>query len=212
MRSWSPSLSWRGRRLHRRRTTLAATASIGIFGQSTMVSRDVKYNIGGERSQLTMIMYSQRFGHELRVFLRRRFTGPLLLGLVIGGLPIGVVFSRLTGRPISTEILRFIVDLTPIAISVAVLGAILTRGDSWRSLWRGAFVASLAACVPLPTLACTVLTRLNLGTFALENVPLLVFLFALWATAVAIPSWLLAATYTVFRRHRAMAISQFNQG
>jgi hypothetical protein len=132
--------------------------------------------------------------------LRRPVGGPLLLGLIVGGLPCAVAFERLGGRVVSAELLRFVLLLTPIAIIVAVVGALLGAERGWKGLLVGGLLTSLWTCVPLPSFVCLVLvSRYGYDVFP-SNLAALVEIFVFWALAVGVSSWLLAFVVTVLKR------------
>jgi hypothetical protein len=139
--------------------------------------------------------------HRTLSVLRRPISGPFLFGFVFGGIPFGIMFSRLGGTVISANLLGRILQLTPAAVVVATIGAVLSVNSSWGHILGRASLASLGACVPVPTIICTALAwHWGYEAFSAENLPFLVGIFIGWAVAVTIPSWLLALTYTIFRR------------
>ena len=132
--------------------------------------------------------------------MRRPVAGPFWLGLLFGGVPCGIGFSRLSGRLYTPELMRYLLFLTPVVFLVTVLGAVANTTGNWISLTRRAFLAALAACVPLPIVVCTVLgwSDRRWGAFAPENSLVLVGLFSVWAVVVAIPGWLVASLVAAF--------------
>src|SRR2546427_9966994 len=94
---------------------------------------------------------------RIQTVLRMPVMGSLLFGLVVGGIPLAVVFARLGGRVVSPELLRFMVDLTPVAIVVVTVGVVLTARGGWKDLLCKALLASFGACTPLPITVCAIL-------------------------------------------------------
>jgi len=139
--------------------------------------------------------------------LRRPLLGPLLFGLVFAGIPFGIAFNLLGGTVISANLFGRILDLTPAAIVVTTLSAVVDVSSGWpHILWRASFT-SLATCVPLPTIVCTALA-LHSGYKALSTDYLLtlIILFVVCAMAVTIPSWLLALGYAHFKNRRSRSV------
>jgi ascorbate-specific PTS system EIIC-type component UlaA len=132
--------------------------------------------------------------------LRRPIEGPLLLGLIFGGLPFAAVFDRLGGRVVSAELLRFVLLLTPIAILVAAVGALVAAEHGWKGVMVGGFLTSLWACVPLPVIVCLVLAHRYGYDGSAGDFAVLVILFVLWALAVAVSSWLLTFIVMLLKR------------
>jgi len=123
---------------------------------------------------------------------------PLLIGLLFGGIPFGMFLVHL-GLTDSWGY-QFFSWLTPSAVIIAALAAILpAHGNLARLLWR-AFLASLSACVPVPTITWAVLAwRSGFEILDLRNLPFAVILFVLWMLAVTVLGWLLALSYALLR-------------
>jgi hypothetical protein len=141
--------------------------------------------------------------------LRRPLLGPLLFGLVFAGIPFGIMFNFLGDTVISANLFGRILDLTPAAIVVATLSAVLDVNSAWQHiLWRASFT-SFAACVPVPTTVCTELA-LHSGhkAFSANNLPILIILFVVWAVAVTIPSWLFALGYALLKNRRSRRVAR----
>jgi hypothetical protein len=131
--------------------------------------------------------------------LRRPVTGPLAFGLLFGGIPFAVAFHGLGRTVDSPELLGLIARLTPIAIVIATLGAIVGKLHSWKEFLKRSFITSLTMCVPTPAIVCTVLDWPK-WHFEVLSPRLLLFLVALllvWTSVVAIPGWLIAMVYSV---------------
>jgi len=133
---------------------------------------------------------------------------PLLIGLLFGGIPFGMFLVHL-GLTDSWGY-QFFGWLTPFAVFIAALSAILpVNGNPARLLWR-AFLASLSACVPVPTITWAVLGRRSgFEIFDPRNLPYAAILFVLWTLAVTVLGWLLALSCTLLRnRYSRGAISR----
>lgn len=143
------------------------------------------------------------FEHILAL-VRWPSLGPLLIGLLFGGIPFGMflVHLGLTGSWGD----QFFSWLTPSAVFIAGLAASLpVNGGPVRLLWR-AFLASLSACVPVPTIAWAVLAwRSGFEILDLRNLPYAVTLFVLWMLAVTVLGWLLALTYALLKNRYSRA-------
>jgi hypothetical protein len=139
--------------------------------------------------------------------LRRPLAGPLLFGLVFGGGPFAVMFGLLDGAA-AGYILYCMLVLMPIAIIVTSIGAVQTANKGWRSLLVRSFLTSAAACIPTPTVVWDVLDwRWGLGAFSAKDLAAAVYIFSLWAVAVALVSWPLALMYVRLQNRRARKTS-----
>jgi hypothetical protein len=133
--------------------------------------------------------------------IQRPVIGPLLFGMVFGGIPFALVFARLDGNVASPEFVRFALDLTPAAVLVATLGAVLTSRKGWGHLLLRSFLTSLAACIPTPTVVCEVLDWRPRGIPLMAGeLAAFVFVFSIWTIAVTVISWPLALTCAFFQR------------
>jgi len=131
---------------------------------------------------------------------RRPFVGPLIFGLSFGGIPIGLVFSRLGGAVVSPEVLRLMIDLSPVAALVTIIGALLGGDNGWKNLLRRVFLTSLACCVPVPTIVCgRLMWHWGYEVLGANNLHVFVLIFIGWATALTAPCWLLALGYTFLK-------------
>jgi hypothetical protein len=130
--------------------------------------------------------------------------GPLFIGVLFGGIPFGMFLVHL-GLTDSWGN-QFFNWLTPLAVFIAALGAILpVNGSPVRLLWR-AFLASLSACVPVPTITWAVLAwRSGFEILDPRNLPYAVTLFVLWTLAVTVLGWLLALSYALLKNRYARA-------
>jgi membrane protease YdiL (CAAX protease family) len=139
--------------------------------------------------------------------LRRPLLGPVLFGLLYGGLPCGIIFSLL-GREVYTFAhVRFTIALTPLAIVVSTLSPTLGVNRKWQHiLWRVS-LTSFATCVPVPAIVCTAFA-LHWGIWVVEDIPRMITFFGLWAIAVIIPSWLLAFGYALLKNRRSRRVTQ----
>lgn len=140
------------------------------------------------------------FGRTLSI-LRRPSLGPLIFGLLVGGIPFGILLFHLGLTDSWGD--QFFDWLAPVAVLIAALGAILPVNGSPARLLCRAFLASLSACVPMPTITWAVLAwRSGFEILDLRNLPYALILFALWTLAVTVLGWLLALTYAFLKnRH-----------
>jgi hypothetical protein len=132
--------------------------------------------------------------------LRRQFMGPVLFGLLFGGLPFGILLFHL--GPADTWGDHFFVPLTPVAVFVAAMGAITIGNDNSARLLARAFLTSVSACIPVPVLVWTALAwRARFEILDIRNLPYTATLFVLWSLGVAVLGWLLALAL-VFLKNR----------
>jgi hypothetical protein len=135
--------------------------------------------------------------------VRRPLLGPLVCGLVLGGVPIGTAFSIL-GRLIlgSTSVTSDCATwaLALFAVPVTFVGAILGATKAWHHLLRRAVLTSFAACVPIPaTVDMILLSKWGYEVFALQNFWLFMILLLFWWGGAAVSAWVLALTYSRLR-------------
>jgi hypothetical protein len=132
--------------------------------------------------------------------LQRSTLGPILIGLIVGGVPLAIAFSRLGGRLVSAEFLRFALYLTPIPIIVTAIGTIWATNRGWRELLRRALLTSLSACIPLPlTVSCVLMWRFEYDLFSWSGPPVLLAVLLVWSLVVTLLSWLLALAFSANR-------------
>jgi hypothetical protein len=139
---------------------------------------------------MTPADYQHRHRSQLLGSLRRPFTGPLLFGIIFGGIPIGIALA-IWGIPEKSVSLYF--WLSPIAVIVAALSAkmSLNRGV-YHILWR-AFCTSFSIWVPIPGIVWTLIAwHMGLELSYPANFPFNMFIFIFFAAATTIPSWILA--------------------
>jgi hypothetical protein len=137
--------------------------------------------------------------HTLAV-LRRQFVGPVLFGLLSGGVPFGIVLFHL--GPAAGWGDHFFAPLTPVAVFVAAMGAITIGNDNAARLLARAFLTSISACIPIPLLVWTVLAwRGGFEILDIRNLPFAATLFVLWALGATLFGWLLALAL-VFLKNR----------
>jgi hypothetical protein len=136
---------------------------------------------------------------------RKPISGPFWLGLLVGGLPCGVVLSRLPGREFSPELLRYLLFLTPVALLVAILGTLAGVDSRALYLARRALLTALSACLPLPLMVLTTLgfQGRGLDVFAPENFLGVLLILGMWAFAVALPAWLVGLVFNIADKRRA---------
>lgn len=136
--------------------------------------------------------------------LRRPYFGPILIGLVFGGIPSGVILGRLGIYVVTPELFRLIFFLSPLAFLVSTIAAMLGARDDRRGLFIRAFLASFSCCVPLPISVCTyLLWRSGYEPFAAGNFPALILMLGAWGTVVTVSSWLLALGLNLLRKLRS---------
>jgi hypothetical protein len=140
-----------------------------------------------------LLLASESF-KPMTEILRRAIIGPLLLGLVFGGIPASVALVSLGRNIFSAELLRYVLLLSPLVLIVVILGALTARRNKLRDLFRGALLASLAACVPLPISVCFGLALWwGYDSFSQKNILTLFEIFTLWAAMLTLSAWSLAA-------------------
>jgi hypothetical protein len=137
--------------------------------------------------------------------LKQLVLEPLLLGLLIGGIPFAVVFSTLVGKVVSATTFGYMALLTPVGIAVASWSALRGGTSSRGSVFVRAMFSSLGACVPLPTVVCAALIFHDMGSegfFNPRNVPVFAFLFTLWAGLTAFFASAFALAWLVVKNRR----------
>jgi hypothetical protein len=150
----------------------------------------------GQNEQLVPPNHS--YGPLARILrvLRRPLLGPLLFGIVLGGIPIGGMFFRWGVDRIAVNLDGLLYRLTPVAAVLSAWSAELSSNKSWqRLLWR-AFVSSIAVCVPVPVLVWSLMAwHLGYEVFDARNFPFVFFILTTWALMITGPSWLLSLGY-----------------
>jgi hypothetical protein len=131
----------------------------------------------------------------------RPAVGAFVAGLILGGIPLGIIFHSLRGRAHSPELLRFILICTPIATLAVAVSATLYSSSGWRSLLQRVVTASVGACLPLPTAACLELDWSELGyeIFTPNNFSFFVVAFTVWAVVVAMLAGLIICLLRLIR-------------
>jgi hypothetical protein len=136
--------------------------------------------------------------------LRRPSVGPLLIGLLVGGIPSGFLLAALGISGRWDDI--FFRWLTPVAIFVSVLGAVLPQKSSPARLLCQSLITSFSACFAIPTIVWTVLAwREGLEILYVANLPYIAILFTLWSLVVAVMSWLIAMVFTFLKKKYSRA-------
>jgi hypothetical protein len=138
--------------------------------------------------------------------LRRPLLGPLLFGMMFGGIPFAILLSFRGIAAMSTNLYAW---LSPAAIVLAALSAELSMNrTSHQVLWR-AFLTSFAICVPVQAIVWPLLAwHLGYEVFDPRNFPFNVSIFVLWAIAITIPSWLLVLGYGYLKSVRSRRAMQ----
>jgi hypothetical protein len=141
---------------------------------------------------------------RLGTLIRRPIAGPFWLGLLVGGLPSTAVLSRLAGREVSPELLRYLLILTPVTVFAAILGAVVGADCNWICLARRAFLSAAAACLPLPLAIFTFLGWQDLGlyVFSPKGFLVVIIIFLTWTVAAAISAWLIAVAVKIVANRR----------
>jgi hypothetical protein len=132
--------------------------------------------------------------------------GPLLLGLVAVGVPLGAWLWSLGLRGVGDFFFELLIAT---AIFFAALSAIL-RVDGGRSqlFWR-AFLTSFSAYIPLPLLIWTgMLGHACYEILDIRNFPFAVVAFMLCALLATVVGWLLALAVTTFRKKVASEVAK----
>jgi len=139
---------------------------------------------------MTPADYPNRNLSQMPGSLRRPLTGPLLFGIIFGGIPIGIALV-IWGIPDKSVSLYF--WLLPVAIIVAALSANLSPNRGlYHTLWR-AVCTSFSIWIPIPGIVWTLLAwRMGLELSYPANFPLNMFIFVFFAVTTTIPSWILA--------------------
>jgi hypothetical protein len=144
---------------------------------------------------------------------RRPLLGPLLCGLVLGGVPVGTAFSILGmyilgSTSVASDCITWALAL--FAVPVTFVGTILGATNAWNHLLGRAVLASLAMCIPIPaTVDLILLSRWGYEVFDLHNFPLFVILLLIWWLGAAISGWVLALGYSRLRRSSNRAARSF---
>jgi hypothetical protein len=133
---------------------------------------------------------------------RRPLAGPILFGLVFGGIPNGLVIG-LFGKRVTVEFEGILLLLSLFAVPVTVISAVLSVNADWKDLLHRAFFTSLASCVPIPTIVISfLLWNWGYEVFDLHNCPFFVTIFVMWSGVVTLIGWLVALRFSlVQRRH-----------
>ena len=136
---------------------------------------------------------SKKQASEKLSVLRHSVLGPLLFGMIFGGIPFGILLGILGLGALSTKLLEW---LSAIAIILAAVSANLSVSRSLYRILSRAFLTSLGICVPLPTIVWTVLA-LHAGYEISDprNFAFIVALFFSCAVMITIPSWALALVF-----------------
>ena len=158
-----------------------------------------------------MARVNQRPGFTPRALdvVRRPLVGSFLFGLILGGIPLGIVLAIwympvMESSPSNAIIAKFLL----FSILIATAGALLGGSNSWNVLLYRALVVSLAMCIPIP-----LVVDLNMlwatGSEALDvhNFPFHVMLCLVWSVEVTVAGAVLAVSYTMYQRWRSQSIS-----
>jgi hypothetical protein len=151
---------------------------------------------------------STQFGTLILEIVRRPVLGPLIFGLLVGGIPLGFAFGGLAGRMISPELVRLVLNLSPVAVSVIILGTLLGVNLRWREMIYRAFIVGAAECVPIPATVCVIVAH-NWGyeMSSPSNFLVLILIFLFWSIILTGPSWLLALALLYLKNRWIAAVS-----
>jgi membrane protease YdiL (CAAX protease family) len=163
--------------------------------------------VGQPSEQLTPTNHERGLHSRMLGVLRRPLLGPVLFGLVYGGIPCGIIFGLLGSDVYTVVFLRFTIGLTPLAVVVSTLSPTLSVNRTWQHILLRVSLTSFATCVPVPAIVCTELAR-RWGEWVVKDIPRMIAFFGLWAVAVTIPSWLLAFGYAHMKNRRSRRVAQ----
>jgi hypothetical protein len=141
---------------------------------------------------------------KMEAFLRRPVIGPIILG-IFGGIPFGIVFTRLSGRAVSPNFLLFMLILTPPAVILATISALSGASKRWPVLMARALLTSIFACVPFPTVVWLLEIFHDLGIEGIltpGTIPTVAVLIAVWTATVAVFAWFFAVMFEFMKRPR----------
>lgn len=138
--------------------------------------------------------------------VRRPFVGPFLFGCIVGGIPLAILFDRLTFRNVASSEFANALELFPVAILATTARALLGRDVTWKSLLRRTFLTSVGSWIPLPAMVYVLVEwRLGYEVFALQNFPAAIVGLALVATMLTPPCWLLALGFAFLKNRNSHA-------
>lgn len=124
---------------------------------------------------------------------RRPLLGPLLFGLVLGGVPYGVVLVVFGNRVLSSLNSLTGLLLSLFAILVAASSAALGASSDWKEVLGRTFLTSISACIPIPAIVYSVLLwKWGDEVFDIHNLPFFLILLAMWSGAATIIGLLVA--------------------
>jgi hypothetical protein len=137
--------------------------------------------------------------------IRRPLLGSFLFGLILGGVPLGLVlgvwYDRIMFQSLSDGIVGMFLMFTTF---VATVGAVLDGSNHWKVLFYRAFLISLAMCVPIPLAVDLILLwKLSDDVLDVRNFPFHVALCVVWSIEVTVAGGLLALGYTLYRDRRS---------
>jgi hypothetical protein len=125
---------------------------------------------------------------------------PLLFGLTVGGIPLGLVTAIWWDRIMGSSNDATIGMLLLFTVSVATVGTVLGGSNHWKTLLYRAFLISIAMCAPIPLVVdFFVLSTRNYEVFYVVNFPFHVALCGVWSIEVTVASGLLALLYVRYQ-------------
>ena len=143
---------------------------------------------------------------KAQLLFGRSAVGSFIFGLVFGGVPFGIACTSLGIDVFSANLFALVLVLTPVAIVIATVGALLGTSLNLKELFKRTILTSLGECVPLPTVGCTAAALYaGLSVFSPDSLPYLIYLLSLWACAVTFASFIIVALVHFLKMRRSRA-------
>ena len=138
-----------------------------------------------------------------QLFFARPVAGPLMFGLIFGGVPFGIAFVSLGGDVVSPNLLARTLELTPLAIILASVGAMYGADPSIGKVFKRTLITSVGECIPFPTMACGAAAwYAGFAVLSPENLPVLIYLLFLWAAVVTLAGFCVASLFYLLKARR----------
>jgi hypothetical protein len=149
---------------------------------------------------------SKPLAGRMPTILQRPLLGPLLFGLIFGGLPIGAFlwfrFDYLA-RSASSSSSPF-VFFTVIGVLVATLSALTGANRPGKNLFYRSFLATLAAFLPIPIAVWAIrLANESAEVWFPANLPFMIMLLTFWALTTPVLGCIIAEVYVYLRNQRS---------
>jgi hypothetical protein len=137
--------------------------------------------------------------------LQRPVAGPLVFGLLFGGLPIGsFLWFRFDDLGRSGASSSPFVFFTVIGVLVAALSALTGANRLGKTLLRRSFLATLAAFLPIPIAVWAIrLVNESAEVWYPVNLPFMMIILTFWALTTAVPGCIIAEGYVYLRNQRS---------